>query len=96
MLKSKKASDVFLIAFIVIFFIGVIYYKTQSTPATSAENPSVILIITWGVLMLSLCGASAILRIYYLFKYNPKDKLYHIYPLLISLLPFLFYWNMLS
>lgn len=91
--KSKKASDVSLVASIVIFVIGVVYFKAQPSPTTSAENPSVGLIVTWGVLMLLLCGVSALLRIYYLFKYNPEEKLYHIYPLLMSSIPFVFYWN---
>jgi hypothetical protein len=94
MLNSKNYSDVLLAAFIGIFVIGLIYYKAQPSPATSAENPSVAPIIIWGAVMLSLCGASALFRIYYLFKHNPEDKLYHFYPLLISSLPFLFYWNM--
>jgi hypothetical protein len=93
MINYKKTSDRLLTCGIVIFIVGVLFYKLRPVPSTSADNPSIVLFAAWGFSILIICGISSALRLYYLFVHRPKEKLYHIYALLLSMLPFLFYWN---
>lgn len=92
-MKSKKLADLSLSLALAFLVIGIFYLETRATPTSSSENLSPTLLGTWGIAILSLCALSLLSRAYFVFRSNPRDVLYHLYPSILALLPFVFYWT---
>jgi hypothetical protein len=90
---SRRISDVSLSLALAVLVFGFIYVETRATPTSSIENLSLTVLSAWAFTMLGLCGLSLLCRIYYILRDKPRELLYQLYPSILALLPFVFYWK---
>ena len=90
---SKRLADLSLSLALVFLVVGIFYFETRATPTSSSENISLTLFGAWAVAILSLCALSLLSRAYYVLRNKPRELLYHLYPSILALLPFVFYWK---
>jgi len=93
MQHSKKIADLSLSFALILLFFGIFYLGTRETPTSSSENLSLTLLRVWGFTILGLCALSLLARAHYVFVERPRELLYQLYPSVLALLPFVFYWQ---
>ena len=90
---SKKIADLSLSFALIVLVLGSFYFGTRETPTSSSENLSLTLVQVWGFTILGLCALSLLGRAHYVFTKRPRELLYQLYPSMLALLPFVFYWQ---
>lgn len=90
---SKKIADLSLSLALVIIVLGIFYLGIRATPTSSSENLSLTLLQVWGFTILGLCALSLLARAHFVFRTRPRELLYQLYPSILALLPFVFYWQ---
>lgn len=90
---SKKIADLSLSLALVLLVFGFVYLETRATPTNSSENLSLTLLSAWAFSMLGLCALSLLFRSYFVLRNKPRELLYQLYPSILALFPFVFYWK---
>jgi hypothetical protein len=90
---SKEIADSSLSLALLFITLGVVYFEVRVAPTDSSENLSLAFWAAWGFAILGLSALSLLSRALYVISTRPGDLLYQLYPSILSILPFVFYWQ---